>query len=173
LCFVFLLGSSWSALSWSFSPLSSSSIGRTQRTTSPSRSILPSSSSNNNADNLSFPEEPSGGQKQQEMMFEAASASGADVISKMTVPERAKRTMMAEALEDRIFELTETLEGLLDKSGMIAEADREQAMEIAKQTKGLQLQYNDLVSGKPSSILDSLEAMDGPSSSSSSSSSFE
>ena len=104
----------------------------------------------------SFPEEPSDAQKQQELMFESMSLQGADVIAKMEVPERAKRAMLAEAVEDRIFELTETLEGLVDENGMISEQDREKAVEIARQTKALQIQYNELVSGGPSAILDTL-----------------
>ena len=54
---------------------------------------------------------------------------------------------------------SEFLEGFVDEKGMIAEEDREKAVEIAKQTKALQLQYNELVSGGPSTILDSLNSM--------------
>lgn len=122
--------------------------------------IIFRSSSPDNSD-MSFPDpnEKSGAQKEQEMMFESMSLKGADVIAKMEVPERAKRAMLAEAVEDRIFELTEKLEGFIDENGMIPEQDREKAVEIAKQTKGLQAQYNELVSGGPSAILDSLSSI--------------
>ena len=108
-------------------------------------------------DDLSFPQEPSETQRQQEMILEKMALQGADRIKAMDIPERAKRAMLAEALEDQIFDLTEQLEGFVDENGMIT--DREKAVEIAKSTKSLQIQYNDLVSGKPSAILDALNAM--------------
>lgn len=82
---------------------------------------------------------------------------GADRVKAMNIPERAKRAMLTEALEDQIFELTEQLEGFVDEEGKIT--DREKAVEIASTTKSLQIQYNDLVSGKPSAILDALSTM--------------
>lgn len=106
---------------------------------------------------MSFPQEPSETQRQQEMILEKMALQGADRIKAMDIPERAKRAMLAEALEDQIFDLTEQLEGFVDENGMIT--DREKAVEIAKSTKSLQIQYNELVSGKPSAILDALNAM--------------
>ena len=109
------------------------------------------------ADDLSFPQEPSETQRQQEMILEKMALQGADRVKAMNIPERAKRAMLAEALEDQIFELTEQLEGFVDEEGKIT--DREKAVEIASTTKSLQIQYNDLVSGKPSAILDALSTM--------------
>lgn len=103
--------------------------------------------------------ERSEAQRYQEMIFEDMSSKGANVIAKMDIPERTKRALLAETIEDRIFELTEILEGIVnDNNGTIPEADRERATDIAKQTKQLQIQYNNLVSGKPSSILDALKS---------------
>lgn len=106
-----------------------------------------------------FGEEKSETQRQQEMLLEKMSIKGAKAIAKMEVPERAKRAMLAEAVEDQIFDLTEKLEGFVDENGIITEDNREKAMEIAKATKSLQVQYNNLVSGQQSSILDALNAM--------------
>ena len=78
------------------------------------------------------------------------------------IPERAKRAMLAEAVEDRIFELSEKLEELFDAEGRLPEANRDKAVEIAQQTKSMQLQYDELVSGGPSSILNSLETATKP-----------
>ena len=119
------------------------------------------SNTDSNEDDMVFssPQERSEAQRQQEMIFEDLSLKGAKQIAQMEIPERAKRAMLAEAVEDRIFELTEFLESLVDEQGMIAEEDRPRAVDVAKQTKNLQLQYNDLVSGNPSTILDALNAI--------------
>jgi hypothetical protein len=100
-------------------------------------------------------------QQQNNIIFEAMSIQGAEKIAKMSIPERAKRAMLAEATEDRIFELTERLEGLMDQDngGSISAANRDEAMDLAQQAKKLQMQYNDLVNGNPSSILQAIDAM--------------
>ena len=88
--------------------------------------------------------------------MEMSSLAGAQAIAKLDLEERTKRAMLAEVIEDRIFELVDELElfvaqnnGLLDASDDI----RMRAMEMAKETKSLQLQYDDLVNGRPSIIL--------------------
>lgn len=96
--------------------------------------------------------------REQEMILESMSKDGAEVIARMDIPERAKRAMLAEAVEDRIFKLTELMEDLIDDDGMIAEEDRAKAVELAQATKSLQGQYQNLVSGKESSILEALTA---------------
>jgi hypothetical protein len=93
--------------------------------------------------------------------LEDMALKGADLISKMSIPERTKRAMLAEAMEDRIFELTEVLEGFVDKEGMIQEENREKAIEVAKQVKQFQIQYSDMVSGAPSSLLQTLNSVGG------------
>jgi hypothetical protein len=95
----------------------------------------------------------------QNSIFEAMSIKGADKIAKMSIPERAKRAMLAEATEDSIFELTERLDGLVEDDGTVSVANREKAMDLARQAKKLQMQYNDLVNGNPSSILQVLDEM--------------
>lgn len=85
------------------------------------------------------------------------SLKGADRIREMDVPERAKRALLAETVEDRIFELTEVLEGFVDDNGMIPEENREKAVEIAQEAKSLKIQYNNLVTGQPSTILSTLD----------------
>lgn len=94
--------------------------------------------------------------REQELILESMSLKGADVVARMDIPERAKRAMLAEAVEDRIFQLTEMMEELIDEDGMIAETNREKAVELAQATKSLQGQYQNLVSGKESSILELL-----------------
>ena len=116
--------------------------------------------SSEDADDIEFPQEPSEAQRQQEIIFEEMSLKGAKEIAKMEIQERTKRAMLAEVVEDRIFELTEVLEGFVDESGTVREEDREKAVEVALQTKQLQIQYNELVSGKQSAILDSLNSID-------------
>ena len=84
-----------------------------------------------------------------------ASLAGAEEIAKLDIQERTKRAMLAESVEDRIFELVDELEGLVKENNGILEGDaREEAVELAKQTKALQIQYDDLVNGRPSSLLE-------------------
>lgn len=89
--------------------------------------------------------------------METASIAGADEIRKLTVPERTKRAMLAEAVEDRIFELVDDLDLLVKRNGgldNLSDEVREEAMEMAKQTQVLQIQYDDIVTGKPSQLLE-------------------
>lgn len=106
-----------------------------------------------------MPPENSDAQRDQESKLEGMSLKGADKISKMTVPERAKRAMLAEAIEDRIFEHTDILDELVEEDGTVLEDNREQVVETAQQIKGFQHQYNDLVSGNPSALLESLDGI--------------
>jgi len=108
------------------------------------------SSSENNGD-------VSSAQREQERIMETASAEGAANIRKLDVHERTKRAMLAEKVEDRIFEYTEQLEQLIETNNGIENLSREaksEAQEIAKQTRALQIQYDDLVNGRPSLLLD-------------------
>lgn len=106
-------------------------------------------------------QQQSDAKREQEMLLESMSLKGAAAVAKMSIPERTKRAMLAEAVEDQIFDLTEELEGLVEEDGNIAVDKREKAVDLAKQVKGLQGQYDDLVNGKPSSILKALEGMNG------------
>ena len=97
----------------------------------------------------------------QEMLMEQLSARGAARIAKLSVRERTKRAMLAEAVEDQIFANTERLENLLEADGTLPPAKRQQAIDLASRTKTLQVQYKELVSGESSSVLNALEAAMG------------
>ena len=115
-------------------------------------SVAMPASSNAEDDDTSSPQ-----QRVQENLMEQLSLAGAEKIAQLDIPERAKRAMLAEAIEDRIFDLTEVMESLFDENNMLPESNREKAVELAQQTKSLQIQYGELVSGGPSSVLQSLE----------------
>jgi hypothetical protein len=106
-----------------------------------------------------MPPENSEAQRDQEIKLEDMSLKGADKISEMTVHERAKRAMLAEAIEDRIFEYTDILDELVEEDGTVLEDNREEVVETAQQIKGFQHQYNDLVSGNASALLESLDGI--------------
>lgn len=87
--------------------------------------------------------------------MEMSSIAGADAIARINLEERTKRAMLAEAVEDRIFELVDELDEVVTvNDGFLVGDVREEAVDLAKQTKALQLQYDDLVNGRPSSLLD-------------------
>ena len=87
--------------------------------------------------------------------MEMASLAGAAEIAKLDIHERTKRAMLAESVEDRIFELVDELEQMVEKNNGVLEGEvKEEAVELAKQTKALQLQYDDLVNGRPSELLE-------------------
>lgn len=93
--------------------------------------------------------------KTQENIMEMASLAGAEEIAKLGIDERTKRAMLAEQVEDRIFELVDELEQMVKKNNGVLEGDvKEEVVELAKQTKALQNQYDDLVNGRPSSLLE-------------------
>lgn len=94
-------------------------------------------------------------QKNLENIMETASLSGAEEVAKLDIQERTKRAMLAEQVEDRIFELVEEVEEMVKHNNGVLEGDaKEEAVELAKQTKALQIQYDDLVNGRPSSLLE-------------------
>lgn len=89
------------------------------------------------------------------MKMEMASLAGAKAISKLSLSERTKRAMIAEAVENRIYELTDEIEQIVVKNdGDLVGDIKEEAVELAKQTKALQAQYDDIVNGRPSYLLD-------------------
>jgi len=95
--------------------------------------------------------------QQQERRMEELSQVGSDKINSLDISERVKRAMLAEAVEDRISELTEDLESCVD-NGTIPESKREYATELAQQIKVSQTQYQELVSGEPSSVVNAVNA---------------
>lgn len=110
-------------------------------------------------DDLMSPQQ-SDARREQEIMMEESSLKGAAQIAKMDIPERAKRAMLAEVVEDRIFELTDILEGLIEEDGSVRVENREKAVQMASQIKERQQQYSDLVNGQPSTILTALSSSD-------------
>lgn len=82
---------------------------------------------------------------------------GKDAVALMKTAERTQRVMLAQMTEDRIFEITKVLDTLVDETtGQIAEADIPKAKELAIQTRNLQKEYKDLVTGAPSTMLETL-----------------
>ena len=102
--------------------------------------------------------------KSHERAMEALSAEGAARIAQLSTSARAKRAMLAEAVEDQIFANTEQLEMLLlqaDNGTNMEDDDenRNDAVELAQQTRTLQVQYRELVMGESSSVLNALESV--------------
>lgn len=96
--------------------------------------------------------------------MESASISGADLIAQMSIMERTKRAMLAEAVEDRIFSLQDDLDTLIlsdNSDGLIPKDEtlREQCVDLAKQIKAAQGQYRELVSGESSGMLQKFESL--------------
>jgi outer membrane lipopolysaccharide assembly protein LptE/RlpB len=97
--------------------------------------------------------------KTQEMVLNELSKSGASKIATISIPERAKRALLAEAIEDQIIRLTDEMEQMIGVDGIISKEYREKEIETATRMKELQIQYDELVNGKPSSVLTVLDAL--------------
>lgn len=95
-----------------------------------------------------------------EAFMEDASARGAEKVRAMSIEERTKRAMLAEAVEDRIFSMYDDLEALLKDGVPTSDEDRDEIKSLAEQIKASQSQYENLVSGEPSAMLDLTEAGD-------------
>lgn len=89
-----------------------------------------------------------------EAFMEDASARGADKVRAMSIEERTRRAMLAEAVEDRIFSMYDDLEGLLKDGVPANDEDRDEIKSLAQQIKASQSQYENLVSGEPSAMLE-------------------
>jgi hypothetical protein len=86
---------------------------------------------------------------------------GKDAIALMKTAERTQRVMLAQMTEDRIYEITKVLDTLVDEgTGQIAEADIPEAKDLAMQTRNLQKEYKDLVTGAPSTLLETFANLD-------------
>ena len=83
---------------------------------------------------------------------------GKDAVALMKVQERTQRVMLAQMTEDRIYEITKLLDTMVDEAtGEISESDLPKAKELAVQTRNLQKEYKDLVTGEPSTLLDTFQ----------------
>lgn len=90
--------------------------------------------------------------------LESSARDGSSAVRHMSIEERTKRALLAEAAEDRMVKLTDDLDKLLDNSGIPKNIeDREEAVKIARQIKASQEQYRSLVNGEPSPLLDALD----------------
>lgn len=76
----------------------------------------------------------------------------------MSIEERTKRAMLAEAVEDRITVLCDDLELLLGENGMPSSAEnRDEVQVLAKEIKSLCSEYKALVKGGSSPMLKSID----------------
>ena len=95
--------------------------------------------------------------KKQVEFLEQASLKGAEKIRGMSIEERTRRAMFAEAAEDRMNALIIELESLLGDDGLPSKVeDRDEVVHIVRQIKSCKEQYNKLVAGEDSSTLNML-----------------
>ncbi len=93
--------------------------------------------------------------KESENFLEQSSQNGYDKIKQMSIEERTRRAMLAEAAEDRIVMLSDELDKLLGDDGMpLTVEDREEVTFLATQIKASREQYQTLVNGGESSSLE-------------------
>lgn len=172
--FVFLSISATTAQA--FFLLASPGGGGGSRQQNPSASLLhvqQQPSNNDSGANSDNNNNASSNRDRQEQFMEVTAAQGADKISNMCVAERTKRVMLAETVEDRIFQLQDDLDSLLkmnndnnnasnsNNNSIIPEDEelRSKCVDIAKQIKAAQKQYKDLVSGDESEMLTALNSL--------------
>lgn len=87
--------------------------------------------------------------------MERESKAGSDSLRAMSIEERTKRAMLAEAAEDRIFVLAEELGNLVGDDGMPKRVeDRDEIVALCNQMKASKEQYKNLVNGGNSPLLD-------------------
>lgn len=80
--------------------------------------------------------------------FEQAAQEGAERVKAMSVEERTKRAMLAEAVEDRIVVLYDDLELLLGEDGLPSTVENRAEVEVlAREIKSLRQEYQVLVNG--------------------------
>lgn len=93
-----------------------------------------------------------GGEKRKvnnEQFLEEASRLGYDKIKSISIEERTRRAMLAEAAEDRVVMLSDELDSLLGDDGMPLKVEyREEVTILAKQIKASREQYQKLVNGE-------------------------
>jgi hypothetical protein len=93
----------------------------------------------------------------QEAFLEASAQDGASTVRRMSVEERTKRAMLAEAAEDRMVQLSDDLDELLGEDGLPKKVEyRDEVITVAKQIQASQDQYRALVNGESSPLLDAL-----------------
>lgn len=97
----------------------------------------------------------------QEEFLEKESASGYDKIRSISIEERTRRAMLAEAAEDRMVALSDELDALFkqqdrDKMNGIGDdkSREEQVLEIARAIQTAEEQYQAMVNGDDSPFID-------------------
>ena len=94
----------------------------------------------------------------QNEFFEEAARKGAKRIATMSTEERTKRAMLAEAVEDRMVLLYDDLEILLGEDGLPSSKENRDEVEVlAREIKSLRTEYQILVTGGQSPMLDSID----------------
>jgi hypothetical protein len=160
---VLLMISVFVTTSHSFSIQNSSISSSTSRTNiSPNKGLFQSSSPEDSSERREI---------SAEQFLEESSRSGYEKVKTMSIEERTKRAMLAEAAEDRVVSLSDELDLLLGEDGMPKRVeDREEVTILAQQIKASMDQYKRLVNGEDCEALDMFSAGSSSSSSSSSSS---
>lgn len=93
--------------------------------------------------------------QQTDKFLEQKAIDGAEKIRSLSVEERTRRAMLAEAAEDRMVMLSDELDNLLGDDGMpIKKENREEVVNLATEIKAQQEQYRQLVMGEQNSLLD-------------------
>jgi hypothetical protein len=90
----------------------------------------------------------------QEEFLEVEAQAGAEKVRQMSIEERTKRAMLAEAAEDRMISLSDELDALLGEDGMPLKVEyRDEIVSLAKEIKSMQERYRALVNGEPDVVL--------------------
>ena len=89
--------------------------------------------------------------------FRGQRQKSADAVRKMSIEERTRRAMAAEAAEDRILELA----GELEDAQTLGDAAK--CEELQKQIEATRQQYSDLVGGGSSFFVDAVAGVSGQS----------
>lgn len=92
--------------------------------------------------------------KQTDHFLEQKAIDGANKIRSLSIEERTRRAMLAEAAEDRMITLSDELDSLLGDDGMPIKENREEAVNLATEIKAQQEQYRQLVMGEQNNLLD-------------------
>jgi hypothetical protein len=98
---------------------------------------------------------------QQEQLLEEISRKNAEKIAALSISERTKRAMLAEVVEDEIFTVSQQIVDLVlqNEAQSVVEKYDEVMKELNYRNFFLQQQYNDLVTGRPSSLLLSVDSV--------------
>jgi hypothetical protein len=111
-----------------------------------------SSSDNNGAGTTSATSAAESPPRRRFSFLEETARQGAERIAQLSIHERTRRAMLAEAVEDRMVSLEDELEQIVTDLSMTS--PRDAMKEIVQEIQVLREQYQTLVTGKPSAMLD-------------------